>query len=181
MARKPQIENSKMVINLPYPQDKIDEERRLAEEQRVINTLEARRISRKLNEVEEKQLVDAQKKVDAEEKERQRILSINRKADARLQIQRLNEQEKQRKQAEKELTKKQKAQAKIDKAGGIVYVKAKRKHLKYKRKQQIKKWHDEETTPKAFRRKKGKIGTSPVGNVIHSVLYPLKPKKKGRW
>ena len=167
MARKPQIENSRMVINLPYPQDKIDEERRLAEEQRVINILEARRINQRLNEAEEKQLTDARQALD-------RIEKINRVASAKAQIQLIKEQE-------KALKKKQKAQASIDKAGGIVYVKAKRKHLKYKRKQQIKKWKTEEETPKAFRQKKGKIGTSPVGNVIHSVLYPMKPKKKGRW
>ena len=167
MARKPQIENSRMVINLSYPQEKIDEERRLAEEQRVINTLEARRINQRLNEAEEKQLANARNALEKIEK-------INRVASSKAQIQIIKEQD-------KALKKKQKAQASIDKAGGIVYVKAKRKHLKYKRKQQIKKWHDEETTPKSFRRKKGKIGTSPVGNVIHSVLYPMKPKKKGRW
>jgi hypothetical protein len=174
MARKPQIENSKMVVNLPYPQDKIDEERRLAEEQRVINTLEARRINQRLNEAEEKQLADARKNID-------KIDRINRIASANIQIQRLNEQEKERKKAEKELAKKQKAQAKIDKAGGIVYVKAKSRHLKRKRKAQIKKWHDEETTPKWARRRKGKRGTSPLGNVIHGVLYPMRPRKKGRW
>jgi predicted nucleic-acid-binding Zn-ribbon protein len=30
-------------------------------------------------------------------------------------------------------------------------------------------------------REKGELGTSPIGNIFHHVLYPAKPRKKGRW
>lgn len=160
--------------NLPVPygeaqrkrQEEIDAEKEAQNRAyERANQLKRQRVA-----TEAKQLEEARKQ-----------LSQQTNADARVQIQRLDEQEKQRKQAEKELVKKQKAQERIDKAGGVVYVKAKRKHFKYKRKHQVIKWKVEEETPKAFRRKKGKVGTSSVGNVIHSLLYPVKPKKKGRW
>jgi len=137
---------------------------------------------------EKKQLNEAQKQVSADESERQRILAINRKADARLQIQRLDEQEKQRKQVEKELIKKQKAQAKIDKVGGTEYVTAKLGHLKIKRKKEMRKWKLEKKFNKRplfiqniTKRKKGKRGTSDVGNVLHSMLYPVQPRRHKRW
>jgi len=34
---------------------------------------------------------------------------------------------------------------------------------------------------KLVTRKEGKPGTSPIGNIIHNILYPAKPRKKGRW
>jgi ribosomal protein L37AE/L43A len=43
-----------------------------------------------------------------------------------------------------------------------------------------KKRKDEGTIPLIIR-EKGKLGTSPIGNLIHSVLYPVKPRKTGRW
>lgn len=39
----------------------------------------------------------------------------------------------------------------------------------------------EEETNSLIGREKGKLGTSPIGNLIHHVLYPVKPRKKGRW
>jgi hypothetical protein len=87
-------------------------------------------------------------------------------------------------QRERERRQAVKTQARIQKQGGIKYVTAKEKHAKYKRKERIKKWRTEETTPGFARRRKGKgkrIGTSPLGNVIQKVLYPVKPRKRGRW
>jgi hypothetical protein len=72
----------------------------------------------------------------------------------------------------------------IEKQGGIEFVTAKKKHLVHTRKKQIKKWKEDER-PEIIRslttRKKGKVGTSKVGNVIHSFLYPVKKRKKARW
>jgi hypothetical protein len=87
-------------------------------------------------------------------------------------------------QRERARRKQVKEEARIEKAGGRKYVTAKEKHARYKRKERMKKWRVEETTPGFARRRKGKgkrIGTSPLGNVIQKVLYPVHPKKRGRW
>jgi hypothetical protein len=89
----------------------------------------------------------------------------------------------------------QKHQAAVELAGGErqlsqaqkemqKYAKEKFKYLRHKRKQDIERWKVRER-PAVVRwattRKKGKLGTSRVGNVIHSILYPVKPRKKRRW
>jgi hypothetical protein len=64
------------------------------------------------------------------------------------------------------------------------YAKKKFKYLRHKRKKDIERWavrERPEVVKWATTRRKGKLGTSRVGGVIHSILYPIKPRKKRRW
>ena len=126
-------------------------------------------------------LAEIKKEQEAARIKQEQIDAINRKADARVQIQRITENE-------KALKKRMVAQAKINKAGGAEYVRAKSGHLRIKRRKQIKQWNQEaafdrrpEFIQNITKRKKGKRGTSKVGNVIHSLLYPVQPRGHKRW
>jgi hypothetical protein len=96
-----------------------------------------------------------------------------------------------KKQQKKALIDKKKADTEkriIEKQGGIEYIIAKKGHLKIKRKKQMKQWKQGSSFDKRkpiiqaiTKRKKGKLNSSIVGMGITKVLYPIKPKKKGRW
>ena len=119
-----------------------------------------------------------QAKLEADKLEQARKqITQNTTADAKAQIQRLKEQEKQRK-----------VQEKINKAGGVEFLAAKGKALGRKRKKQMRKWKGEASFDKRpqviqtlTKRKKGKRNSSIVASGITKILYPVKPKKSGRW
>lgn len=65
---------------------------------------------------------------------------------------------------------------------------AKHEHKRVVRKKKIRKWKREAEFEKRpviiqtlTKRKKGKRGTSPIGQAAHKVLFPVKPLKKHRW
>jgi hypothetical protein len=189
---KPQLAEPTLV-NVPYPKEKA------AEEERIKGVLKAREEEARRAKSEERQLVVATKKTAAEEaKEAKRQSAIDRylmghgsytKSIANAikspdEAKRVFDEQKRRND-EKALKKKETAQARIEKMGGAKFVKAKEKHVKFKHKRLIRKWKKEdEFSPQVtylVTKRKGKRGTSPIGNVFHKALYPIKHRKKGRW
>lgn len=115
-------------------------------------------------------------------------------AEAKKELAKIVKEDAQIAKAEKAIAKaqakKRAIQDKINKEYGSTgalekYTRAKLKHKVATRKRQVRKWKKEdEFSPQVtylVTKKKGKRGTSPIGNVIHKALYPMKRNKRGRW
>lgn len=189
---QPQIETNMLITNTQYPASKEVAEARRALEQENAKKTQFVMTERKLGRAEQAQLVREQKKTESARRLIDNYLmgkgsytktlasAIKDPEDAKRVF-----AERDRRNQEAAERKRLAAQARINKMGGIKYVTAKGKHLKHVHKRKIRQWKKEdEFSPQVtylVTKKKGKRGTSPIGNVLHKMMYPVHPKKRGRW